>query len=84
MGFVEKGPCKQALQLTPISRRTSASLHWSSQVVLTLAGLVVGSLGLRFPLCAPLPPSLGSVEELAIKVDVVQVGQEITEWTTVW
>ena len=59
-------------------------LHWSSQVVLTLAGLAVGSLGLRFPRCPPLPPSLGSVEELAIEVDVVQVDQEITEWTTVW
>ena len=45
-------------------------------MVLTLAGLAVGSLGLRFPLCLSSPLSLGSLEELAIRVDVVQVAPE--------
>ena len=78
MRFVEKRALQAGLAAQP---HLSAGLHWSSQVVLTLAGLSVGSLGLRFPLC---PPNPRSVEGLAIKVDVVQVGQEITEWTTVW
>ena len=45
-------------------------------MVLTFAGLAVGSLGLRFPLCPSFPFSLGSLEELAIEVDVVQVVPE--------
>ena len=71
----QKGPCRQALQGTPISRKTSASLHWSSHVVLTLAGLAEGSLGLLFPFFPSPALSLGSFEELAIEEDVVQVGR---------
>ena len=38
--------------------------------------MAVGSLGLRFPLCLSFPLSLGSLEQLAIEVDVVQVVPE--------
>ena len=69
----QKGPCRQALQGTPISRKTSASLHWSSHVVLTLAGLAEGNLGFLFSFFPSPALSLGSFEELAIEEDVVQV-----------
>ena len=47
-----------------------------------LAGFAVGSLGLCFPLFSSPPVVLGSVEELAIEVAVVQVVQEITRRST--
>ena len=71
----QEGPCRQALRVTPISRKTSARFHWSSHVVLTLAGLAEGSLGFFSPFFPFPPPSLGSFEELAIEEDLVQVGR---------
>ena len=61
------GPCKHALQRTPISRSRSANFICSSQVVFTLGGFALG--GLLFPPSLP-PPRL---PEFAI--DLPQVVQ---------
>ena len=73
MTYGGRAPASKLCRL-PISRKTSASLHWSSHVVLTLAGLAEGNLGFLFSFFPSPALSLGSFEELAIEEDVVQVG----------
>ena len=84
MGFVAKRPLQTGLATHPHLLQDLCKLALVFPSGVDLCGFGSWKPRAALPLCLSLPLSLGFLEELAIRVDMVQVVPQITEGTTSW